>query len=191
MNPADPVYSVLIVSSSRRFVEVISGFLPQANYQITTVLDVASARRKLAERTYDFVIINAPLAEDSALSIDIGHSKETVALMFTSADLHEETTQLVYRHGVYTLPRPASRNLVETALDWMAATRERLRRTQKKTLSIEEKMQEIRLVNKAKWLLIEKHGFSEQEAHRYLEKQAMDRSLSRRTIAEEVIARLS
>ena len=50
-------------------------------------------------------------------------------------------------------------------------------------------MAEIRLVNRAKWLLIERQGLSEQEAHRFIEKQAMDRCVSRRVIAQQIIDR--
>ena len=74
-----------------------------------------------------------------------------------------------------------------TALGWMASTRERLKKSEKKTLSIEEKMEEIRLVNRAKWLLIGEIKMDEQKAHRYIEKLAMDRCVSKREIAEEII----
>ena len=74
-----------------------------------------------------------------------------------------------------------------TALCWLASARERLRKFEKKTLTIEEKMAEIRLVNKAKWILISELHMTEPEAHRYLEKQAMDRCIARRVVAEEII----
>lgn len=74
-----------------------------------------------------------------------------------------------------------------TALGWMASARERLRRAEKKTISIEEKMEEIRIVNRAKWLLISEIKMDEPNAHRYIEKQAMDRCVSKRAIAEEII----
>ena len=73
------------------------------------------------------------------------------------------------------------------ALNWMESAREHLRQFEKKSLSIEEKMAEIRLVNKAKWILISELSLNEPEAHRYIEKQAMDRCISKRTIAEEII----
>ena len=73
------------------------------------------------------------------------------------------------------------------ALNWLESARERLRQFEKKTISIEDKMAEIRLVNKAKWLLISELKMSEPDAHRYVEKQAMDRCVSRRFIAEEII----
>ena len=50
-------------------------------------------------------------------------------------------------------PRPISKHAMETALQWMESARERLRKFEKKSVSIEEKMEEIRIVNKAKWLL--------------------------------------
>ena len=53
--------------------------------------------------------------------------------------------------------------------------------------TVEEKMEEIRLVNRAKWLLIECLSMSEAEAHRYIEKQAMDRCVTRREIARGII----
>jgi len=77
--------------------------------------------------------------------------------------------------------------MIITALDWMASARERLRKLEKKTLSIEEKMKEIRIVNRAKWLLITELKMSEPDAHRYIEKKAMDRCVTKREIAEEII----
>lgn len=71
----------------------------------------------------------------------------------------------------------------------LCGTRERLRKMEQKTASIEEKMAEIRLVNRAKWLLIQQHGMTEAEAHRFIEKQAMDRCVKRKVIAEEIIGK--
>ena len=69
----------------------------------------------------------------------------------------------------------------------MSRARERLRKSEKKALSIEEKMEEIRIVNRVKWLLISELKMDEQGAHRYIEKQAMDRCISKRIVAEEII----
>ena len=89
------------------------------------------------------------------------------------------------------LPEPSRYNLCTvfsiSAARRMETARERLRQFEKKTLSIEEKMAEIRTVNRAKWLLISELHMSEPEAHRYIEKQAMDRCCSKRSMAEDII----
>ena len=54
-------------------------------------------------------------------------------------------------------------------------------------MTIEEKMEEIRLVNRAKWLLIECLSMTEADAHRYIEKTAMDTGSKRREVAESII----
>ena len=69
----------------------------------------------------------------------------------------------------------------------MISARERLRHFGRKSLSIEQKMEEIRIVNRAKWLLISELKMTEPEAHRYIEKQAMDLCTSKRVIAEDII----
>ena len=58
---------------------------------------------------------------------------------------------------------------------------------EKKRLSLEEKMEELRVVSKAKILLVERKHMSEDEAHRYIGKCAMNRGVSRRKIAEEIL----
>ena len=50
-------------------------------------------------------------------------------------------------------------------------------------------MEEIRIVNRAKMLLMQNMSMTEQEAHRYIEKEAMDRSMRKTAIAEEIIRR--
>lgn len=49
-------------------------------------------------------------------------------------------------------------------------------------------MEDIRVVNKAKWFLIEQLKMTEQEEHRYIEKQAMDRCVTKRVIAENILS---
>ena len=107
--------------------------------------------------------------------------------MIVRAELHAEMCEKATVHGVFTIPKPTSKQMIVTALSWMASARERLRKFEKKTLSIEEKMEEIRIVNRAKWLLITELKMDEPEAHRYIEKQAMDRCVMRREVAAEII----
>ena len=103
-------------------------------------------------------------------------------------EVYEEVCDKVTEYGILTLPKPASKQMVAHTLNFMAGIRERLRKLENKSLSMEEKMKEIRLVNRAKWVLIDELKMSEADAHRYIEKQAMDRCVSRREIAEEIIS---
>ena len=190
MSLKERVYSVLIVSAAEGFNDALSTLLPTSKYSPTNfVSNISAAKRALAERAFDFVIINSPLPDDigTRFAIDTGCSKETVVLLMVRAELQAEIYDKVAEHGVFVLPKPTSKPTMAIALSWLSSAREKLRKTEKKTLSIEEKMEEIRIVNRAKWLLISELKLDEPEAHRYIEKQAMDRCVSKKVIAEEII----
>lgn len=184
------IYSVLVVSSSEAFNSATLEMLPRSNYQpICFTSNVSEAKRYLAERNFDFVIINAPLPDDSGtrFAIDCCRSMTTAVLLLVRSDIHAEVNNKVVSHGVFTLPKPTSKIIMTQALSWLASARERLRRLEKKTLSVEERMEEIRIVNRAKILLVSVLHMTEPEAHRYIEKQAMDACVSKREIAEGII----
>ena len=190
MSLKERIYSILIVSATDSFTSAFADLLPEARYSpVDTVTSVSVAKRVLAEKTFDFVIVNAPLPDDAGtrFAIDTCTTKQSAVLLLVKNDIHAGIHDRVAEYGVFTLPKPISKVTMTHALNWLESARERLRQFEKKTISIEDKMIEIRLVNKAKWLLISELHMSEPDAHRYVEKQAMDRCVSRRCIAEEII----
>ena len=190
MSLKERIYSILIVSATGSFTSAFADLLPEARYSpVDTVTSISVAKRVLAEKTYDFVIINAPLPDDAGtrFAIDTCTTKQSAVLLLVKNDIHAGIHDRVAEYGVFTLPKPISKVTMTHALNWLESARERLRQFEKKSISIEDKMAEIRLVNKAKWLLISELKMSEPDAHRYVEKQAMDRCVSRRCIAEEII----
>ncbi|MEE0410181.1 MAG: ANTAR domain-containing protein, partial [Clostridia bacterium] len=167
-----------------------SELLPDYRYHpVHFAASISAAKRALIEREFDFIIINSPLPDEDGIrfSIDVCNSKKSVVMIMVRSELYHSFYDKVSSHGVYLLSKPTSKPIVSTALDWMATTRERLKKLEKKTLSLEEKMQEIRIVNRAKWILITELKMTETDAHRYIEKQAMDRCVSKKEIAEEII----
>ncbi len=189
MSLKERLYSVLLVSASKNmndgFREILS---PSRFASVRIVADVSAAKRANNEQSFDIIIVNSPLPDDPGIRFAIDAcGSESVVLLLARAEMFDEITAEVSAHGVFTLSKPLSKNTVNTALQWLISARERLRKTEKKTLKIEEKMEELRIVNRAKWILIESKGMDESSAHRFIEKQAMDRCVTRRTVAEEIL----
>ena len=184
-------YSVLLVSSSPKFNESMLALLPESRfYPVAAVSDVSSARRRLLESKYDIVIINAPLPDDfcTRLALYICENSGAGVLLLVKAEHYPDINGRVSPFGVLVLPKPASSQTVSQSLQLLCGTRERLRRMEQKTASIEEKMGEIRIINRAKLLLMEQLKMTEKEAHRFIEKQAMDRCVTRITIAQSILS---
>ena len=186
----EEAYSVLVVSSNSRFNDAIKPLLPYSEYYpVCFVSNIAAARREILARAYDFVIIHAPLPDDvgTRFAIDTSARTESVVLLLLKSDAYEQINAKVQPHGVFTLLVPTPVQTLKQGLKWMAATRERLRKMEKKAMTIEEKMEEIRQVNRAKWILIKQLKMTEEEAHHHIEKQAMDRCCSKKEIARSII----
>lgn len=190
MNLKNRAYSVLIVSASESFPAALSSVMPESRFApVQRAQSISNAKRMAAQRPYDLILINSPLPDDSGVkfAIDTAAGSQSQVLLLVPGNLYPDVRDKAIESGVFTLPKPVARTVMMTALDWLLTARERLRKAEKKTLSIEEKMEEIRLVNKAKWILISKEKMDEASAHRFIEKQAMDLCLSRKEIAEDII----
>lgn len=183
-------YAVLLVSASEKFNTAMRAQLPMTDFwPVDCAGSVSEARRRLFEAEYDLVLINSPLPDDFGVRLATGICSGSGAgvLLFVKAALYEDVCSKVTDYGVLTISKPSSAQIIRQSLRVLCATRERLRMMEQRQATVEDKIEEIRLVNRAKWLLIERLGMSEAEAHRYIEKQAMDQRLSKRELASNLI----
>ena len=183
-------YSVLIVTASDTFANSVMPLLPMTDYwPVTIVHSISEARRRVVDTEFDIVLINAPLPDDFGmrLAIDICTNSGAGVLLLVKNDLFNDIYAKVVGYGVITLSKPTNSQMVTQNLRILCATRERMRQMQARQATVEEKIEEIRLVNRAKWLLIECLSMTEPEAHRYIEKQSMDERISKREVAENII----
>ncbi len=183
-------YSVLSVAAAEKFHTSLRELLPSGRYDpVHSAFDAAEARRRILESRYDIIVISAPLRDEfgTHLAQHFAENSGAGILLLVKPEYFSDVSAQVTPLGVLTLAKPTSPQLMLQCMELLCGTRERLRRMEQQSASIEDKMAEIRLVNRAKWVLIEKQGMSEQDAHRYIEKQAMDRCVSKRVIAEEIL----
>lgn len=97
-----------------------------------------------------------------------------------------EDTALLRRciRGGIMAARPDELRVV---LPSLLAAAEKLHTLRSKQSSLQQRLDDNRIVARAKLLLISRLGMSEGDAHRYIEKTAMDSCLCRRDVAESII----
>ena len=181
---------VLSVAAAEKFNTSLRELLPSGRYSpVHSASDAAEARRRLLESRYDIIVISAPLRDEfgTHLAQHFAENSGAGILLLVKPEYYSDVSAQVTPLGVLALSKPTSPQLMLQCMELLCGTRERLRRMEQKSASIEDKMAEIRLVNRAKWALIENRGMTEQDAHRYIEKQAMDHCVSKRVVAEEIL----
>ena len=178
-------YRVLVAGANDKLGESIAALLPKNEYEPPVfAASVGEIRRLALESTMDLVVLNTPLKDEfgTRLALDLADYNIAVLLM-VQGDVFDQ----VEDYGVLTLAKPVSRQSFYTAVKLLTAMRAKMLRMEKKNQALQEKMQDIRTINRAKWLLITNLQMTEDEAHYHIEKKAMNSRLSRREAAEEII----
>lgn len=183
-------YNAIVISSAGAFNSAIREYLPENTFPSPVFTeDLEEAKRLLFSGHLDILIINPPINGDTCLELAKEASTlESTAVLFCVKDaLYPGFKEALIPYGILTLMRPASEKTIRQTIDHLCALRERLRRSERKVVRVEEKMAEIRLVNRAKWHLIETQKMSEDEAHRYIEKTSMNLSMKKTDFCQRLI----
>ncbi len=189
----DIQHSLLIVSASDKLESVVRNSLPPRPFMAADCKkSAASARRALLERYYDLVVIDVPLQGETGieLALDTAESGKTAVLMVTPAEMYEDVLEQVTDAGVLVVARPVPRGRIGKALRLLLAWLDKLALAEREKLKLQQRLEEQRLVGKAKVLLVQYQSMTEDEAHRYIGKRAMDTGASRKRIAERIIEEL-
>ncbi len=186
--------SVLIVTGSSSTASLLSGLLPgDAFSPIISCNNAGQCRRLLSSQQFDMLIVDTPLSDEfgTELALELVENRFCSVLILVKNTSFDQVAGQVEDSGVLTVLKPTTREELYRAVKLAAATRSRLLSAERQTVSLKEKMDEIRLINRAKWALISKMGMSEPDAHRYIEKQAMDTRTPRIAIAQSVLKKFN
>ncbi len=183
------VKSMLLVSPTGQMYEHICELLPNDEFDpIVNVSSAGEARRLLSSTDFDLLVVNAPLTDEFGVDFVQNYVETPIGILFLcKSDIYDQVSARLEDFGVLTLPKPINRQILFTAIKLAAAVHARLGLFEEKNRTLREKMADIRVVDRAKWLLIGNLNMTENDAHYYIEKQAMNSRLSRREVAEHII----
>lgn len=182
--------SALIVSYSEKNNHDLSRILTEASLSdITVISTAAEARRILIEKDFDLIIVNAPLPDEfgESLARHIAENNISEVILLVKSELFDEISNRVEEYGIITMAKPISKLLFWNALKMASATHKRVKKMQNENKKLIQKIEDIRIIDRAKCLLISQLSITEPEAHRYIEKQAMDLRITRRKVAEQIL----
>ena len=184
------VYSTLIISTTPSFASFASELLSQNSfYPVKKVSSVTEARHALSIRSYDVLIVNYPLLDETGLELSMEMSRDcsSVVLMMVPATMYGDIEAKTRGSGVLPLKKPISLITLSQSLSWLRSASDRVRSVQSGRVKLEEKIDEIRLVTRAKLILMENLKMTEDEAHKYITHEAMDRCTSKREVANTIL----
>ncbi len=182
----DIQHSLLMVSGSTKFENVVKNNLQIEAFMTCDLRKSAAlARQCVLERYYDLIIIDVLLPDKTGieLAMDLAGQSSASILLVTPRESYEEVLERTSDYGILAIPKPFPRGRMSQAIRFLSAVQNKLHLLEKKAEDLEEKLEDQRIINKAKFYLVEKKGLTEEEAHRLIGKQAMDHGITRRRAA--------
>jgi len=180
----------LIISYTPKSVEYLTNILQKASVSdIASVSYAGEARRILIENDFDVCIVNAPLPDETGIGLarDIAAKNLSQVILIVKSDLFDEVSSKVDKYGVITITKPNSKIMLWNALKLASAANRWVKDLREENRKLVQRIEDMRVVDRAKCILISHLSMTEAEAHRYIEKQSMNRRLPKRKIAEEIL----
>lgn len=184
----DIQHSILIVSVSEQFDAIVKRSLKNV-MTVDSRKSAATARRCILERYYDLVVVNGPLPDESGeeYALDVTEKCSASVLLAVPQEVYGEVLDRGTDRGILVIPKPFPKGSMDRAIRFLFAVQSRMRRLEREVHTVQDKMEELRLVSKAKVLLVEKKHMTEEEAHRFIGRQAMNGGVSRGRAAERIL----
>ena len=156
---------------------------------LVTADGLDEAERKLAQLDPALVVwqCDAPGLPALRQCVRLAESREAVFLLLVRPGTYEVVWQFVQAAGICVMSWPAPQEVFRQTLRNLLLLKKSLRAMQEKTDQLQSQLQDMKRIQKAKSLLMNQLGMSEADAHRWIEKAAMDRCVKKREIAETII----
>ncbi len=179
----------LLVAGTKKSEEVFTSILSEQGFHSISCLHTGGeAWRALQEQVFSIVLIISPLTDGQGYDLAKMAAGTTSGVILVCVPAsYEAACSKLEESGVFVLSSEMGRRMLIYAVKMMSAVHRRLANAIPQAERMQQKLKDIRVIDKAKCLLIQYERLTEEEAHRAIEKQAMDRRVSRREVAERIL----
>lgn len=181
-------HTVLLIAAQKSCEAI--GSLLDGRFAGDCALSGADARQKLLTRSsYDLAVIKAPLVDEFGDRLAERIAEQGIAVIFLIGNEHLDDCALrLSEQGVLCVGLPMSRQQFAQAVNLAVFSFARLAKLRHENEKLSAGLVQAEKVGRAKCLLVQYEGMNEAEAHRTIEKRAMDLRISRADVAGMIIA---
>ncbi|WP_206811786.1 ANTAR domain-containing response regulator [Paradesulfitobacterium ferrireducens] len=182
--------SVLIVSGKPESAGSMESMLVKEGfYPVYCAHSANEARRQFINMQPDLLIISTPLPDEQGIDLVFdAHERTSAGIVVIARPEHLFDMQAsLEKTGALILPKPINRLTLLQTVRFALSVRNSLTQLRSERDSLKKRMDERKVIEQAKWTLVEKLSMSEPQAARLIQKRAMDLRLPQIQVAEEII----
>ena len=170
--------NVLIAGKTSEICDSIAGLLIELDCDNISTFTSGAIVRGVDISRFDSVIISTPLSDEFGLDLvaDIAKDAKNGIVVLAKHEIADEVQKKIRFTGAFVLPI----KLAEVAHIGMAKLEEENRQ-------LSQQLSDMKIVNRAKSMLMQYLNLTEEQAHRHIQKQAMDLRKTQRAVAEDIL----
>lgn len=181
---------ILLVSRKGKSKDMLTQLLEMdASPEIITAFTEEDAISHMEKNEFDLVIINSPLEGKAGIELAMFTAeKYTSGILFAVQNkFADAVAQKLEPYGILVVGKPIVRAFFNQAVKYSEVTRNRVLSLKEENMHLQLKLEEMKIINRAKCVLIQYLSMSEMQAHKYIEKQAMDMRQSKYRVAKQIL----
>lgn len=180
----------ILVLGNENFLQLLKS-TTQADF--TLCKNRMDALAYLRVRKFDFVFVLYTGTKQDVLTFSKNCSLQTSVgvMVVCKQEIYDQVLYQCKDSGIIVLAYPIKKQLIYQAIQMLETVLMREKKYEKKINKLEQKYLELKMVDHCKLVLISNYHWSEDKAHRYIEKMAMDQSKTKYQVAKELLEEFS
>lgn len=181
---------ILLVTNTDASEGFIKELLMNTTYsRMLNAYNFSDATNLLDVNRFDLVIINAPMRHELGDRLaKYAAQRTTSSILFIAREsTYDQTLEIMHSFGVLSVKKPVPVKPFSQLLKLVENSSKRVAKLYEDGTEVLNIIDQLRTVDVAKWFLIQKFGITESQAHRIVEKYAMDHQLHKYIAAEKIV----
>lgn len=181
--------NILIAGKTEEICDSIAQLLLELDCDNISTFTSGTIIRGVDISKFDSVIISTPLSDEFGLDLvaDISKDAKNGIVVLAKREIADEVQKKIRFTGAFVLPRPFNKALLIQTIKLTEIAHIGMAKLEEENRQLTQQLSDMKIVNRAKSMLMQYLNLTEDQAHRHIQKQAMDLRKTQRAVAEDIL----
>ena len=181
--------NILIAGKTTEICNSIAELLSEQGDGKVSSFTSGSIVRGVDITVFDSIIISTPLSDEFGLDLvaDIAKDAKNGIVVLAKREIADEVQRKLKFTGAFVLPRPFSKAMLVQTIKMAEIAHIGMAKLEEENRHLTQQLSDMKIVNRAKSMLMQYLNLTEEQAHRHIQKQAMDLRKTQRAVAEDIL----
>lgn len=181
--------NILIAGKTEEICDSIAQLLIELDCDNISIFTSGTIIRGVDISKFDSVIISTPLSDEFGLDLvaDIAKDTKNGVVVLAKREIADEVQKKIRFTGAFVLPRPFNKALLVQTIKLAEVAHIGMAKLEEENRQLSQQLSDMKIVNRAKSMLMQYLNLTEEQAHRHIQKQAMDLRKTQRAVAEDIL----